>query len=167
MLRSRRLAKSRCRAALWTALAALACAAPRASAEATAPAELERRIAEVDALLAGAHFHTALALARSALDRLPAAAAPGEGPARARLELMAATAEVALGRREAARLSLERAARADPTLVFDPRELSPKLMELAPQPRRELLELPPQPRRELLELPPQARRRAGAPEDPP
>ena len=59
-----------------------------------------------------------------------------QGPAwerprqRARLEVLAATAEIALGREEAARESLERALRAQPELSLDPARHSPKLVRL-------------------------------------
>lgn len=156
MLRIRRPGLPRPLALLGVGAALLAFAAPGASAQGGAPgaelaavsspgaparaeaaasfAELDRRIAEIDDLLAEAHFHTALALARSMLDQLPGGAE--QGPRRARLEVMAATAEIALDRRSEARSSLERASRADPTLVFDDRELSPKLLELVPPTRR-------------------------------
>jgi hypothetical protein len=49
---------------------------------------------------------------------------------RARLEVLAATAEIALGREEAARASLERALRAQPDLRLDPARHSPKLIRL-------------------------------------
>ena len=56
----------------------------------------------------------------------------GQGPAsqRAELEVLAATAEIALGREEAARESLERALRAEPDLTLDPALYSPKLVRL-------------------------------------
>jgi len=59
-----------------------------------------------------------------------------QGPAwerprqRAQLEVLAATAEIALGREEAARESLERALRAQPELSLDPARHSPKLVRL-------------------------------------
>jgi hypothetical protein len=49
---------------------------------------------------------------------------------------MAATAEVALGRRDRAQQSMIRALRADPTLVLDEREASPKVLELLRTARR-------------------------------
>jgi len=56
----------------------------------------------------------------------------GQGPAgqRATLEVLAATAEIALGREDAARESLERALRAEPVLSLDPTRHSPKLVRL-------------------------------------
>ena len=57
----------------------------------------------------------------------PARERPGQ---RAQLEVLAATAEIALGREEAARESLERALRAQPELSLDPARHSPKLVRL-------------------------------------
>ena len=59
-----------------------------------------------------------------------------QGPAReppdqrAQLEVLAATAEIALGQEEAARESLERALRAEAGLSLDPAVHSPKLIHL-------------------------------------
>jgi hypothetical protein len=102
-----------------------------ASKRAEGPDPVEGRIDEVDALLARAHFRTALGVARTSLGRLDALGpAPHPDARRARLELLAATAEVALGRREAARQSLIRALVADPGLALDAGETSPKVLEL-------------------------------------
>jgi hypothetical protein len=49
---------------------------------------------------------------------------------RAQLEVLAATAEIALGREDAARESLERALRAQSELSLDPARYSPKLVRL-------------------------------------
>ncbi len=56
----------------------------------------------------------------------------GQGPAgqRATLEVLAATAEIALGREAAARQSLGRALRVEPALSLDPTRHSPKLVRL-------------------------------------
>jgi len=94
-------------------------------------AQVDRELAEIDGLLATAHFHTALAVVpatRDLLDRV--AGHPQLGARRARLETQAATAQVALGRRAQARRSLERALRADPDLALDERQASPKVLEL-------------------------------------
>ena len=95
---------------------------------AAAESEVEREIAEVGDLVARAHFRTALSLVSSTRELLDAA--PARSAERARLELLAATAEVALGRRNAARASLARALEADPDLQLDPAETSPKLVAL-------------------------------------
>lgn len=101
-------------------------------------ASADRRIAEVETLLVAAHFKTALGVAQETRGLLDAAAgAPGVGQRRARLEVLEATAEIALGRRDAARRSLERALRADPALELDEREVSPKLLSVWREVRRE------------------------------
>ena len=100
-------------------------------------AQLDHQLAEVDALLTAAHFYTALALARATRDRLDTLAAnPHHAARRARLEVMAATAEVALGQRARALESMMRALRADPGLSLDERETSPKVLKLLWDARR-------------------------------
>ena len=118
-----------------------AAARPSAGAEdegATAGlAQVDQELAEIDRLLATAHFHTALAVlgaTRDLLDRF--GEDPQLGVRRARLEVMAATAEVALGQRTPARRSMLRALRAAPDLTLDEREASPKLLELLREARR-------------------------------
>jgi hypothetical protein len=100
-------------------------------------AELDRELAEIDALLATAHFHTVLALViqpRGQLDTL----GPDTGlvARRVRLEVMAATAEIALGRRSQARRSLQRALGADSRLSLDEQATSPKVLSLLRELRR-------------------------------
>jgi len=98
---------------------------------------VDRELAEIDALLATAHFRTALAIVESTRGLL---AGFGEHPRLggrwARLEMMAATAELALGQRNRARQSMVRALRADPTLSLDEQEASPKVLELLREARR-------------------------------
>lgn len=78
-------------------------------------AQVDQEIAEIDRLLATAHFHTALAVAGATRDLLDRSGGdPQLGARRARLEVMAATAEVALGQRTPARRSMVRALRAAP-----------------------------------------------------
>lgn len=97
---------------------------------------LDRRIEEVDRLLARAHFRTALGLARNTLGALDSTGAVQRPDTRrARLEVLAATAEVAMGRRAAARESLGRALRADPALELDAKQVSPKVMKLLEEAR--------------------------------
>jgi hypothetical protein len=107
--------------------------------EAGAPrlARVDQELAEIDALLATAHFRTALAVAEPTRGLLAGFGEhPRLGGRRARLEMMAATAEIALGRRDRARQSMIRALRADPTLILDEREASPKVLELLREARR-------------------------------
>jgi hypothetical protein len=100
-------------------------------------AQVDQELAEIDRLLTTAHFHTALAVlgaTRDLLDRF--GGDPQLGARRARLEVMAATAEVALGQRTPARRSMARALRAAPDLSLDEHEASPKLLELLREARR-------------------------------
>jgi hypothetical protein len=93
--------------------------------------QLDRELAEIDRLLATAHFHTVLALTRKSrgqLDTLEPDA--GLASRRIQLEVMAATAEIALGRRSQARRSLQRALGMDAGLVLDEQATSPKVSSL-------------------------------------
>jgi hypothetical protein len=143
MLRARLRPRTRATGAgCWAAILVLACCPVRAGFAESAPAprpslDWERRIEEIDALLASAHFQTAAALARSSLEQLAATPVqPQRRTRQARLEVMAATAAVALGDGAGARDSLVRALRADPGLAFDATTTSPKLLELLPEARR-------------------------------
>jgi len=120
----------------WCALLPLACASAAAAQPAPAPlAEIDRRIDLIEEALAEAQFRSALGLTRSALSLLETHA-PNVAPRRARLEVLAATAEVARRRKTQARDHLVRALRADPSLVLDERETSPRLLALLPEARR-------------------------------
>jgi hypothetical protein len=110
---------------------------PGSKAAAARLATLDRRLGEVDSLLAGAYFETALSLADSTRGLLEAGAgSPAQASRRARLEVMAAEAEVALGRPTRARRSLERALSANPDIELDEALTSPRLLELLPAARR-------------------------------
>jgi hypothetical protein len=113
--------------------------APARDDEAGEPrlARVDQELAEIDALLATAHFRTALAVVGPTREMLAGFGQhPQLGGRRARLELMAATAEIALGRRDRARHSMIRALRADPTFILDERETSPKVLDLLREARR-------------------------------
>lgn len=100
-------------------------------------AEVDRRIAEIEDLLDSAHFHTALGMSRSALAELDASDRfRVEGMRRARLHLLRATAEIALDQRAEALESMRQALRADPGLVLDRDEVSPKLLALLQEVRQ-------------------------------
>ena len=100
-------------------------------------ARVDQELAEIDALLATAYFRTALVVVEPTRELLAGFGKhPRLGGRRARLEMMAATAEVALGRRDRAQQSMIRALRADPTLILDEREASPKVLELLREARR-------------------------------
>jgi hypothetical protein len=109
-------------------------------------ARVDQELAEIDGLLATAHFHTALAVAGATRDLLDLFGGdPQLGARRARLEVMAATAEVALGQRAAARRSMLRALRAAPDLALDERDVSPKLLQLLREARRRTGNAEPEP----------------------
>lgn len=100
----------------------------------TGPADLssaDQEIAEIEGLIEQAHYRTALSVA-SSTRRLLLRAEPGAAVdiRRARLEVLCATARVALGEPMAARSHLELAHRANPELELDPSSVSPKVMEL-------------------------------------
>ncbi|HEX5068088.1 MAG TPA: hypothetical protein VFY49_18355 [Myxococcota bacterium] len=122
----------------WCAVLPLACASAAAAQPAPAPlAEIDRRIELIEVAVAEAHFRSALGLTRSALGLLdPDAPRESVAPRRARLEVLAATAEVARGRKIQARDHLVRALCADPSLALDERETSPRLLALLPEARR-------------------------------
>jgi len=129
----------RAQARAWCAVLPLACVSAAAASEVAAPlAEVDRRIDQIEKAIGEAYFQTALALTRSAQELLdPLAADPAQvAPRRARIEVLAATAEVALGHRAQAREHLVRALQADPTLSLDERDTSPRLLALLPEARR-------------------------------
>ncbi len=89
---------------------------------------LDTALDTAEARLRDADFETALASAerlRRDLGKTPPATGLGERKARA--ELVAATAEIALGREDAARRSFERALAANPALDLDPATTPPKV----------------------------------------
>lgn len=98
---------------------------PRAKQAASVAAPLER----TEQLIRDARFGDAL----GEIERLrPEAVRPTE---RARLEVLAATAQVAFGDEAAARASIERALRAEPALALDARTTSPKLLRVLDEAR--------------------------------
>ena len=112
---------------VWTALGVLLLAFS-AAADLT---DTDRLLAEAEALLEDAHFHTALGVLSSGREWLEAAAPCAACPERvARLEVLTATAEVALGETVRARASLRRALQAAPELELDEAATSPKLVSL-------------------------------------
>lgn len=88
---------------------------------------LERAEQELRSARFEAAFET-LAAADGLIEPLPASSEVLRR--RARLEVLRATAQIAHGRWDAARSSLERAVRADPQLELDPRRTSPKVLRL-------------------------------------
>lgn len=86
---------------------------------------------EIERMIAGAYFRTALGMvdtSRGRLDELDSVSSPN--PRRARLEVLAATTEVALDLRVKAMRSMRRALRADPGLTLDEQRTPPKVYAL-------------------------------------
>ena len=137
VLRLRRLMRVLAgRAGLWCVYLPIACACLASGARAGA---VEHELDRIAALVGAAHFHTALALTKSTRDLLGGLRdEPQLGAWRAHLEVMAATAEVALGQRARARQSMIRALHADPALLLDERETSPKVLEVLRAARRHI-----------------------------
>jgi hypothetical protein len=106
--------------------------APRPRSTAAAAPRTERagpgaELGRAEEMIRDARFDDALA----ELDRLRPRVARAERPAEsARLEVLAATAQVAFGDEAAARASLARALRADPSLALDARSTPPKLLRV-------------------------------------
>jgi hypothetical protein len=127
----------RARTRAWCVVLPLACASAAAGELAPSLAEVDRRIGQIEAALAAAHFRSALELTRGAAALLdPLAPATEVASRRARLEVLTATAEVARGRRTQARDHLARALRADPSLELSEDDTSPRLLALLPEARR-------------------------------
>ncbi|MDJ0866734.1 MAG: hypothetical protein QNK03_11545 [Myxococcota bacterium] len=90
---------------------------------------IDAEIEQADELLFEARFRQALDLIARARDRVEGRNGDsGAAPRRARVEVLAATAEVALGDTEAAHRSFRRALAADPGLDLDPRATPPKVL---------------------------------------
>ena len=100
----------------------------QASAAEPAAADVERLLERSESRLREARFESALELAEVVRAALNARSASSDDPRRVRLQLVKATAQVALGQSDAALDSLERALLADPDLELDPAVTSPKLM---------------------------------------
>jgi len=100
---------------------------------------VDRELAEIAELLDAAYFRTALSVSGATRELLEEVGAqPAVEARRARLEVLAATAELALGQRARARGSLERALRAEPALTLDASRVSPRLVELLAEARGRL-----------------------------
>ena len=91
-------------------------------------ARVEGLLDQIDSRLDEARFEEALEAAAEARGTLADLEAGGDTAAqRVRLEVLAATAEIALGDDASARESFTRAMRADPGLSLDARTTSPKV----------------------------------------
>lgn len=110
-------------------------------------AAVDVQLHTADELVRTARFDEALAeteRARPALAELEATSGR-DAVRRVRLEVLSATASIALGREEAAQQSFERALRADADLELDPARTSPKVVRGLAETRRRLAEQPPAP----------------------
>jgi len=91
--------------------------------------ELRSAIGALDAQVRSAQFERAVAEAPALRSRLARAPAGGTRTSLiAQAEVLVATAEIALGRSDAADASLKRALAADPQLALDPSTTSPKVL---------------------------------------
>lgn len=107
-------------------------------------AALDVQLHNADELVRTARFDEALAeteRARPALAELEATSGR-DAERRVRLEVLSATASIALGRDEAAHQSFERALRADADLELDPASTSPKVVRHLEETRRRLAAAP-------------------------
>jgi hypothetical protein len=91
------------------------------------PLDAREQIAAAEEAIREARFELGLERVERGRRLLETQGLPGQ---RAHLEVLAATAEIALGQEEAARESLERALRAQAELSLDPALHSPKLVRL-------------------------------------
>jgi hypothetical protein len=89
---------------------------------------IDEGLSSAEAQLRAANFEAALSSVERLRRRLgEQSTAAGARARQARAEVVAATAEIALGREDAARKSFERALAADPALRLDPAATSPKV----------------------------------------
>lgn len=113
------------RAAAATSTGAVASPGPT---EATAPAEVDRALAEATEAYDAADFEGALAAARRAEQRLNGAVDPADRARLARAHLLAGMAAVALGRDDDARCSFQAAVALDESVAPDPLRASPRIL---------------------------------------
>jgi hypothetical protein len=93
--------------------------------------EIDRALDDIERVIDDAYFHTALGLADTRREWLAELdPRPGLASRRARLEVLAATAEVALGRRAQAAESMRRALMSDPSMSLEASQTPPKVLAL-------------------------------------
>jgi hypothetical protein len=110
--------------------------APRSRAPDWSP--IDATLGAAEALVRDARFEQALQTAEQIRPRLASVEnSPGASLRRTQLEVLSATAQIALGRDHAARESFERALAADPELELDARSTSPKIRQVFDTVRRE------------------------------
>jgi hypothetical protein len=91
---------------------------------------VERLIEHSESQLRDARFEAALESANTARALLDASPSRSQTESRVRIEIVSATAAVALGDDAAARSSLERALQANSDLTLDPALVSPKVLRV-------------------------------------
>lgn len=92
---------------------------------------IDAELGEAQALVFGARFDQALEAAERIRPKLaPVEDAPGASQRRTRLEVLSATAQIALGQYEDARESFARVLAADPAFQLDARSTSPKVLHV-------------------------------------
>jgi hypothetical protein len=103
--------------------------APRHGAPKEVPLAADGLLNEAEGLVRQAHFEEALATATKAREAVPQTGDPAElRQRRARADVIAGTAQVALGQDADARASFERALQTDPSLQLDRASTSPKVL---------------------------------------
>jgi LysM repeat protein len=110
------------------------------ASDSTAPLlAVDRAIIDTDQRLRSAHFEETIDAAHEARSLLRALRSePGAAERSARIEVLCAMAEIALERDAAARASFERALAADPGLTLAPDEVSPKVLRLFEETRKQV-----------------------------
>jgi hypothetical protein len=99
---------------------------------------IDATLGAAEALVRDARFEQALQTAERIRPRLVSVEnVPGANLRRTQLEVLSATAQIALGRDDAARESFERALAADPELELDARSTSPKIRRVFDTVRRD------------------------------
>jgi len=134
-------------ASAWVPPVASAPPAPSEASEVAGVASDRGRLVAVDGMIQdteqrfrSARFEETLEEARKARSLLiPLRAQPGAAERRARIEVLSAMAEVALGRDAAARASFRRALAADPGLTLAPGEVSPKILRVFEETRDQVV----------------------------
>jgi hypothetical protein len=106
-------------------------AAPEPASETSELGGIDGELDDIEALVRQAHFRAAISVAASTHELL-AAGEPDDAlrARRARLGVLMATAQIALGRQSDARVSMVEAIRSQPDLQLDPASVSPKVIRL-------------------------------------
>lgn len=137
---ARQAEATRAQASPYDAFPATAVVDPAGQANTPSLTSVDQELSEIETLVAEAHFHTALSVSKATRGLLVASpATDAVSLRRARLEVLAATAAVALGRDAEALVSMSDALRANPDLQLDTATTSPKVVAILDEARRSLL----------------------------